>query len=64
MLIHVIFRSNEKRPIFLEKTTELWEFKTQLAPDLISHGKGKENGLANLQERACVRSASGFSRGQ
>lgn len=61
MVIHVIFRSNEKRSIFLEKISEL---RIHLAPDLISPGRGNEDGLAKPQERTCVCSASGFSQRQ
>lgn len=52
MPVHVIFRSNEKRPIFLEKTTDLRELRIQLAYSLISPDTGNESGLADLQ--VCV----------
>lgn len=63
MPIHVFFRSNEKIPILLEKTAYLWRLKNSwLLIFFFLSGKGNRDGLADLQDRACVCPAFYFSQ--
>ena len=62
MPIHVFFRSNEKIPILLEKTANLWELKNSWLLIFFLSGKGNRNGLAHLQDRACMCPAFYFSQ--